>query len=107
MVVYVEADKKYYLSSEVSKDTKVMKLSGTEVRRRLREGIEIPEWFSPPQVVKILREKYETDKWSELNQQWQTSSPKEVIREALQRFGNDVAISFSGAEDVILIEYAK
>jgi sulfate adenylyltransferase len=32
-----------------------MKLSGTEVRRRLREGIDIPEWFSPPHVVKILR----------------------------------------------------
>jgi ATP sulfurylase len=31
-----------------------MKLSGNEVRRGLREGIDIPEWFSPPQVDKIL-----------------------------------------------------
>lgn len=61
MVVYVEKDKKYYLTSEVPEGTKVMKLSGTEVRRRLREGIEIPEWFSPPHVVKILRQKFESD----------------------------------------------
>ena len=32
-----------------------MKLSGTEVRRRLRTGEDIPEWFSYGQVVKILR----------------------------------------------------
>lgn len=32
-----------------------MKLSGTEVRRRLGTGEEIPEWFSPPKVVAILR----------------------------------------------------
>jgi len=32
-----------------------LKLSGTEVRRRLRTGEDIPEWFSYSQVVKILR----------------------------------------------------
>jgi ATP sulfurylase len=31
-----------------------MKLSGTEVRRGLREELDIHEWFSPPQVDKIL-----------------------------------------------------
>lgn len=67
MVVYVEKDKKYYLSSEIPKDAKALKLSGTEVRRRLREGIDIPEWFSPPEVVSILRLKFESDKWLEEN----------------------------------------
>ena len=33
----------------------VLKLSGTELRRRLREGLEIPEWFSFPEVVDELR----------------------------------------------------
>lgn len=44
-----------------------MKLSGTEVRKRLRSGEEIPEWFSPAKVVSILRQKYEEDKWKEVN----------------------------------------
>jgi adenylyl-sulfate reductase (glutathione) len=33
--------------------------------------------------------------------------PIDLIREALTTYGNDCAISFSGAEDVLLIEYAK
>jgi phosphoadenylyl-sulfate reductase (thioredoxin) len=34
-------------------------------------------------------------------------TPKKIIRTALESYGQDVAISFSGAEDVLLIEYAK
>ncbi|XP_052109545.1 5'-adenylylsulfate reductase 3, chloroplastic [Arachis duranensis] len=34
------------------------------------------------------------------------ASPLEIMDKALQRFGNDIAIAFSGAEDVALIEYA-
>jgi sulfate adenylyltransferase len=33
----------------------VLNISGTELRRRLREGLEIPEWFSFPEVVTELR----------------------------------------------------
>jgi len=33
-------------------------LSGTEVRRRLRTGEDIPEWFSFKEVVSILREQH-------------------------------------------------
>ena len=33
----------------------VLDISGTELRRRLREGLEIPEWFSFPAVVAELR----------------------------------------------------
>jgi adenylyl-sulfate reductase (glutathione) len=35
------------------------------------------------------------------------ASPGVVMQTALDKLGQDVAISFSGAEDVILIEYAK
>merc|ERR1712146_339165 len=38
------------------KGIKVQKLSGTEFRKRLRSGDEIPEWFAFPSVVKTLRE---------------------------------------------------
>jgi 3'-phosphoadenosine 5'-phosphosulfate sulfotransferase (PAPS reductase)/FAD synthetase len=33
--------------------------------------------------------------------------PREIIDRALAEFGDDAAISFSGAEDVLLIEYAR
>jgi sulfate adenylyltransferase len=33
----------------------VLSISGTELRRRLREGLEIPDWFSFPEVVRELR----------------------------------------------------
>merc|ERR1719310_2567332 len=35
---------------------KIHKLSGTEFRKRLRSGDEIPEWFAFPAVVKVLRD---------------------------------------------------
>ncbi|MBA2481895.1 MAG: phosphoadenylyl-sulfate reductase [Planctomycetes bacterium] len=36
-----------------------------------------------------------------------TSNPVEIIGSALAQFGPDCAISFSGAEDVVLLEYAR
>ncbi|KAH9803803.1 5'-adenylylsulfate reductase 1 [Citrus sinensis] len=37
----------------------------------------------------------------------ESASPLEIMDKAFQKFGNDIAIAFSGAEDVVLIEYAK
>jgi len=34
------------------------------------------------------------------------SHPSEVVRAALEMYGENCAISFSGAEDVLLVEYA-
>lgn len=56
MMVYSPEDDVYYPQNEVPSGKKVLKLSGTEVRRRLKTGEEIPEWFSYPKVVDILRE---------------------------------------------------
>lgn len=46
-----------YLTADVAeaKKYKVMKLSGTEFRRKLRAGEEIPEWFAFKSVVDVLR----------------------------------------------------
>ena len=33
-------------------------ISGTELRRKLANREEIPEWFSPPEVIRILRQAY-------------------------------------------------
>ncbi|KAJ1427184.1 Thioredoxin-like superfamily [Sesbania bispinosa] len=37
----------------------------------------------------------------------ENASPLEIMDRALEKFGNDIAIAFSGAEDVALIEYAR
>lgn len=42
-----------------------------------------------------------------LNSELSGKSPADIVKRALELFGNDIAISFSGAEDVLLIEYAK
>ncbi len=55
MMVYVENKAEYLPADEVESTDKVLNLSGTEFRRRLREGLEIPEWFSYPSVVNELR----------------------------------------------------
>jgi len=56
LMVWVEDRAEYRPIDEISKDTKTLNISGTELRRRLDKGLEIPEWFSYPEVVKELRE---------------------------------------------------
>eukprot|EP00928_Gymnodinium_smaydae_P016097 TRINITY_DN159_c0_g2_i1.p1 TRINITY_DN159_c0_g2~~TRINITY_DN159_c0_g2_i1.p1 ORF type:complete len:444 (-),score=98.25 TRINITY_DN159_c0_g2_i1:79-1410(-) len=55
-MVYV-GEQEGYVQESVAKEQgkKVVKLSGTEFRRRLRAGEEIPEWFAFKSVVDILR----------------------------------------------------
>ncbi len=54
-MVYVQDRAQYEPADEVEKDATVLNISGTELRRRLSEGLEIPEWFSFPAVVQELR----------------------------------------------------
>jgi len=54
-MVYVQEKAQYYPADEVPEGSTVLDISGTELRRRLAEGLEIPEWFSFPQVVAELR----------------------------------------------------
>lgn len=58
MVVYVEDRKEYLQEDQVPPGSKVLNISGTELRRRLYKGVGIPDWFSFPEVVRILRETY-------------------------------------------------
>ena len=57
-MVYVQERAEYQAMDEVAKEATVLNISGTELRRRLREGLEIPEWFSFPEVVEELRKRY-------------------------------------------------
>jgi sulfate adenylyltransferase len=54
-MVYVQELAQYCPANEVPEGATVLDISGTELRRRLREGLEIPEWFSFPEVVAELR----------------------------------------------------
>ena len=54
-MVYVEDRAQYEPDDEVPEGTRTLDISGTELRRRLRDGLDIPEWFSFPEVVAELR----------------------------------------------------
>lgn len=54
-MVYVQEKAQYEPRDEVAEGQTILDISGTELRRRLREGLDIPEWFSFPAVVKELR----------------------------------------------------
>ena len=57
-MVYVADLDRYLPRDEVPPGAKTLSISGTELRRRLREGKEIPEWFSYPEVIAELRRQY-------------------------------------------------
>ncbi|KID89016.1 Sulfate adenylyltransferase [Metarhizium guizhouense ARSEF 977] len=55
-MIYIPDKEEYMPANEIPEGTRTMNISGTELRNRLRTGKEIPEWFSYPEVVKVLRE---------------------------------------------------
>jgi sulfate adenylyltransferase len=55
MVTYVENLDTYMPADEVPAGSRTLDISGTELRRRLAEGREIPTWFSFPEVAEELR----------------------------------------------------
>jgi len=56
-MVWVQERAQYEPMDEITDkdDVTILNISGTELRRRLAEGLEIPEWFSFPEVVSELR----------------------------------------------------
>ncbi|KIW91444.1 sulfate adenylyltransferase [Cladophialophora bantiana CBS 173.52] len=56
MMTYLPDTDEYRPKDQVPEGVKTLDISGTELRRRLRVGAPIPEWFSYPEVVKVLRE---------------------------------------------------
>ena len=55
LVVYEPESDRYLPVDEVPEGTKTLSISGTELRARLADGREIPDWFSYPEVVAELR----------------------------------------------------
>ena len=57
-MVYVEDRDEYMPVDEVPPGVRVLDISGTELRRRLAEGRDIPSWFTFPEVAAALRGSY-------------------------------------------------
>jgi len=54
-MVYVRNLDRYLPDDEVPTGSEVLQLSGTELRRMLSDGTDIPEWFTFPAVARELR----------------------------------------------------
>ncbi len=57
-VAWVPDKGQYCTEEEITEDDEVLELSGTELRSRLEQGLEVPEWFSWPEVMAELRKRY-------------------------------------------------
>ncbi len=59
-MLYVQERAQYEPSDEITDraNVTILNISGTELRRRLREGLDIPGWFSFPEVVTELRRRF-------------------------------------------------
>lgn len=57
-MVYAANRDSYLPATDVGSDDRVEDLSGTELRRRLQTGEEIPAWFTYPEIATILRERH-------------------------------------------------
>ena len=58
MMVYLEDKDAYVPEDEVPQESRVLNISGTELRARLAAGRDIPKWFTYPEVVTELRRTY-------------------------------------------------
>ena len=58
LMVYVEDNSSYMPQDEVPEGSRVLSLSGTELRTRLARGQELPPWFTYPEVATELRRTY-------------------------------------------------
>lgn len=54
-----------------------------------------------------VNDKTEAEDYEKMAKELENASPLQIMDKALEKFGNDIAIAFSGAEDVALIEYAR
>jgi sulfate adenylyltransferase len=58
-LVYVPERDAYMPENEAPANARVLSISGTELRRRLAEGRELPAWFTPPEIAAELRRRHQ------------------------------------------------
>ena len=57
-MVYVEDQDTYVQENEVPAGVRTLNISGTDLRRRLSEGRELPSWFTFEEVARELQRNY-------------------------------------------------
>ena len=57
-MIYLPDSDEYRPDDQVPPGARTLNISGTELRARLRSGKDIPNWFSYPEVVRVLRESH-------------------------------------------------
>jgi sulfate adenylyltransferase len=57
-MVYVEASANFQSLTQVKRVERTLSISDAELQRRLREGLEIPAWFSYPEIIAELRMRF-------------------------------------------------
>ncbi len=57
-VAWVPNRARYCEEGEITEQDQILELSGTELRARLEQGLDVPEWFSWPEVMAELRKRY-------------------------------------------------
>lgn len=60
-IAYSKDRKSYVAFGDLKKDEEIENISGTEFRKKLREGEDIPEWFSFKESIEVLRESVKRD----------------------------------------------
>lgn len=60
-LTYSKTRESYVATGEMEEGEEIENISGTEFRRKLREGEDIPEWFSFKESIAILRESVKKD----------------------------------------------
>lgn len=60
-LAYSKTREAYVSTDEITPEDEIENISGTEFRRKLREGEDIPEWFSFKESIEILRESVKKD----------------------------------------------
>jgi sulfate adenylyltransferase len=58
MVAYVEDQDRYVPTDELPDGARTLSISGTDLRARLAEGREIPEWFTFPEIATELQRRH-------------------------------------------------
>jgi sulfate adenylyltransferase len=99
-MIYIPGKDEYMPADSIPEGTATLNISGTELRNRLRTGREIPEWFSYPEVVKVLREQnpLPKEKGFTIFMTGFTNSGKEQVARALQ-----ATLNQSGGRPVSLL----
>jgi len=99
-MTYLPSTDEYQPVDAVPKGLTTLDISGTELRRRLKTGAPIPDWFSYDAVVKTLRESYppRSKQGFVLFLTGLYNSGKEIIAKALQ-----VTLNQQGGRSVSLL----